>query len=70
MRGPLLVEVVEVRRVLPHQGPQLSSMSQVAFPGSPPHLRLEVDRVEAARHNKTIEQPLRKPLTMLLADAT
>ena len=44
--GPLQVVVVEVHRVLPHQGPHPSSVSQVEFPGSPPHLRLEVDRVE------------------------
>ena len=48
--GPLHVEAEEAHRTLrlPHQGPRPSSVSQVliGFPGSPPHLRLEVGRVE------------------------
>jgi hypothetical protein len=48
--GPLQVEAERAHRTLrfPHQGPRPSSVSQVliGFPGSPPHLRLEVGRVE------------------------
>ena len=46
--GPLQVEAEEAHLRLPHQGPHPSSVSQVliGFPGSPPHLHLEVGRVE------------------------
>ena len=71
--GPLQVEAEGAHRTLrlPHHGPHPSSVSQVliGLPGSPPHLHSEVGW-GSARHNETIEQPLRKLLTMLLADTT